>query len=168
MGGRGGSSGLGNVKKPQFEGSEKQVKWANDIIDRAKITLEDSLKNSIELNEYLHISDKEKSNIETEKILNEIANNTLSNLSNSWSAKDVIENRNHLNPRGIDHNSVIDIRQTLGIFERAKYPDFIVKSIKVRDGGNIYDMEKLKSSKSERKKLEKELLSYLKNHKEGR
>mgnify|MGYP001030470475 CR=1 FL=1 len=167
MGGRGGSSGLqSNNKAPEFEGSEKQVKWANDIVAKAKDSLDSALQELKEEYERAMKRGKNKSvieylknELELEAILNKISKNVLSNLSRSWSAKDVIENRFDLG-YGKSSPNIAHMQEMLGIFASDKGD-----TANVLGSYKEYSIEKLRKNSSQRKKFESELIEALKKRK---
>lgn len=145
-----GSSGFdkgGSKKSQEFEGSEKQVKWANDIVEKAKKSLQIGVY-EVENPSWGSVRPEE---VERAKIVSEITNNVLSNLSSAWSAKDVIENRDGL--------------------ERYPYSVFGIKMLKkeLRIGDRLYGFSTysysdLKKS-SVKKEFENKVIDYLKKKK---
>jgi len=144
MGGRGGSSGLsGGGKAPAFEGSEKQVKWANDIVENAK----KSLAKEVDSVEHPSVFSARAEEVERAKIIAGITNSVLQKLSSVWSAKDVIENRNELEKYPYS---------ALGIKIRG------TKGLKI--GDTLYGFSDLKKS-SAKKEFENKVIEYLKKKK---
>lgn len=126
----------------EFKGSEKQIKWANDIVDKAKKAFENEIKEA-ESDEQI-----DPNALENYKNLYEIATNVISHLPSVWSASDVIENRFELEGK------------KLGIF-----------GIKVFGGGSrikvdekFYKGSDLKDE-NVRKALEEKVLAYLRTQK---
>ena len=126
----------------EFKGSEKQIKWANDIVDKAKNAFENKVKEA-ESDKY---ADPEV--LENYKNLYGIVTNVLSHLSSVCSASDVIENR-------------------LGL-ERGDLQAFGIKSFgggrKIKVNGESYKGSDLKDE-NVRKEFEKKVLDYLRSKK---
>lgn len=126
----------------KFEGTEKQTKWANDIVERTQKNFEDEIKQA-ESDAYAN-----KDAVEIYKNLTGIITNVLSNLSSVWSARDVIENRAGL--------------------ERMDFETFGVRSWgggrRIKVGDASYEGSDLKDSKV-RKELENSVFEYLRSHK---
>lgn len=95
MGGRGSSSGISNNRFsarnfPELSGSEKQVKWANDIRNSALDTIEENIKSQ---RDYLRRF-KNDFDAQVKLDLYESARETyLKKLRSVTSAKEIIDNR---------------------------------------------------------------------------
>lgn len=126
----------------EFKGTEKQIKWANNIVDKAKKAFE----NEIEEAE----SDKHTNPdvLENYKNLYGVVTNVLSCLSFSWSASDVIENRFELEQRNLE---IFGIK----VFGGGR---------KIKIDGKSYKGSDLKDE-NVRKEFEEKVLDYLKSKK---
>lgn len=126
----------------EFKGSEKQIKWANDIVDKAKKAIENEIREA-ESDKYA-----DPDVLENNKNLYGIVTNVLSDLSAVWSASDVIENRSGL--------------------ERGDLEAFGIKSFgggrKIKVNGESYKGSDLKDE-NVRKEFEEKVLDYLKSQK---
>lgn len=124
----------------EFKGSEKQIKWANDIVDKAKKGLENRIK------EAENYADSDA--LENCKNLCEIITNVLSNLHSVWTAGDVIENRTGL--------------------EQGKLETFGIKSfgggMRIKVDGTSYRGSDLKDE-SIKKEVEEKVLNYIMSQK---
>lgn len=128
----------------RFEGSEKQIKFANDIIERAKSLLDDEIK---DLESDVIKGMKVESTLNNPRILTEITKEVLSNISEVWSASDVIDKRLILN--GMSSGPVWEI---LGIRRRGS-------KLKIENGGS-YSYTDLKNDNT-KKEFVKEVLQHL-------
>lgn len=126
----------------KFEGSEKQVKWANDIVDKAKTAFENEIK-EMESDHNINLE-----LLENRKNLTDIITGVLSKLSSVWSAGDVIENRSGL--------------------EGGKLETFGIRSFgggrKIKVGDKSYEGSDLKDVKV-KKEIENYVLEHLKSYK---
>lgn len=116
MGGRGSSSGMGGSRSgarnlPNLSGSEKQVKWANDIRRSALDTIELNIKSS---RDYLKRF-KNDFDSQVKVDLYESARETyLKKLRSVTSAKDIIDNR-HLYDGQRIVNTINDMARDMAI-----------------------------------------------------
>ena len=118
MGGRGSSSGMGgggsrsgSRNLPNLSGSEKQVKWANDIRGSALDTIELNIKSS---RDYLKRF-KNDFDSQVKVDLYESARETyLKKLRSVTSAKDIIDNRNLYDGQRIV-NTIDDMARDMAI-----------------------------------------------------
>lgn len=96
---RGGSSGLINVSSmPKLSGSEKQVKWAEQIRNNAI----NSVNSNIKLANERYEKYKTDSYLDTANAYKQIANQLDSTLNNITSASILIDKRNTFSPNRID------------------------------------------------------------------
>lgn len=174
MGGRGGSSGLSGVgKAPEFQGSEKQVKWANDIVKKFLSDLKDDEEKfnrmqTKRINEKIekgHDVEDLKADLEAYKTASNVIADIAKSLSLALSAGEVISRRSNLKDDG--YKWMLDdvgISRSLGIYtEPKRYRDY--KVIGTGTFGKGYDLDKMKSSKKLRNDFVKEALEYLKKNK---
>jgi len=105
MGGRGGSSRLGGGsgggwgESPELTGSEKQVRWANDIRQRIKDSIDFNIKSSTEHHQRTGFMEtKIKSDLykDAKKELSSI-------LKNTTKASDIINMRDRLDPMSLNN-----------------------------------------------------------------
>ncbi len=125
-----------------FKGSEKQIKWANDIVDNTRKAFENKVREA-ESDSYTN-----PKVLKNYKNLYEIAENILSNLSLAWSAGDVIENRNGLESGDLE---ILGIKVFGGC-------------ARIKVDGRSYKDSDLKNSET-KKEIENRAIDYLKNKK---
>lgn len=130
-----------------FEGSDKQVMWAKDIVNKAKNFFDSEiarLEADVEKGYFT------KTELENSKILSEISTTVLSNLASVWTAKDVIENREYIGCK-----NVASIWERMGIKRRGNI---------LKIDSDAYSYQDLKDP-DRKKELERKALQYLKSHK---
>lgn len=128
----------------QFSGTEKQVKWANDIINRAKDRFDKELVQIRE--DVLH--GQPQSILDNAEILTKIVKDILSDLPSVWTAKDVIDNRECM-----DNCNTGVVWEKLGIRRRGN-------SLKIGESSEKYSYDFLKDENNMRE-FEKMVLQFL-------
>ena len=99
MGGRGGSSGLSGGSLPKLEGSEKQVKWAEQIREDALGVIDRQIKwYKDEMPNRPHDKDFMQASLESYK---EIKKSITDTFSKTKEASKIIDNRSKFSPARI-------------------------------------------------------------------
>lgn len=103
MGGRGGSSGLspkgGSVKFPELQGSEKQVKWANQIREDAMDTINSQIQRHKDMiPQRPYDKDYLEASLESYKEIKKAISDTFSSVKE---ASKIIDNRSKFSPSRI-------------------------------------------------------------------
>lgn len=127
----------------QFTGTEKQIKWANDIINRAKNRFDKEL---VQIRDDL--CGQPQSILDNAEILTKIVKDILSDLPSVWTAKDVIDNRECL-----DSCNTGVVWEKLGIRRREN-------NLKIEGSSEKYSYDFLKDENNMRE-FEKMVLQFL-------
>ncbi|MEZ3435718.1 MAG: hypothetical protein K1W34_14080 [Lachnospiraceae bacterium] len=173
MGERGAESGFNNENIPAFQGSEKQVKWANDITEKFLKSIEDDIKRFEKIQGRFieeHKNESRKKEFEDEleryKTLMSVISDIVKKLPLVLSASEMIGRRYDFREDSLRHG-LRDVSDALSIYvEYKKGTDRSYGTVSTSSWeSEEYDLEEMKNNIKLRNDFVKETLEHLKEDK---